>query len=184
MNKANTPVVGFSAYSGTGKTTLLKQLIPLLREKQLRLAVIKHAHHGFEIDHPGKDSFELRKARACQVLISSARRKALVTEFDEGQQEPALGELLKDLDHGKIDLVLVEGFKRAHFSKIELHRSALGKPYLYEHDSDIIALAADHIVASHLPVLDINDPQQVADFIQDAASKGALTRAYQVFDGD
>ncbi len=159
------PLVGFAAYSGCGKTTLLKKLIPLLREKGLRLAVIKHAHHGFEIDHPGKDSFELRKADACQVLISSARRKALVTEFDPHQSEPGLDELLKDLDHSRCDLVLVEGFKAERFPKIELHRCTFKSPYLYSADPDIIALATDEPVTAPLPVLDINEPQTVADFI-------------------
>jgi molybdopterin-guanine dinucleotide biosynthesis adapter protein len=161
-----TPVIGFSAYSGTGKTTLLKQVIPLLRECGIRLAVIKHAHEGFEIDHPGKDSFELRKADTYQVLISSGKRKALITEFS-GQPEPTLGELIADLDHSRIDLVLVEGFKREHFDKIELHRSDLGKPYLYLQDQDIIAIATDHELAmvNTLPVFDINQPQQIAEFI-------------------
>ena len=165
MISSATPIIGFSAFSGTGKTTLLTQLIPLLREKKLCLAVIKHAHQGFEVDHPGKDSFELRKADACQVLISSARRKALITEFDEHQHEPDLDSLINDLDHSKLDLILVEGFKREHFAKIELHRKALGKPYLFTEDSDIIALATDHSVTTDLPVLDINRPQGIADFI-------------------
>ena len=165
MIEVATPIIGFSAYSGTGKTTLITQLIPLLRDKQLCLAVIKHAHQGFEIDHPGKDSFELRKADACQVLISSARRKALITEFDEHQHEPCLGDLIEDLDQSRLDLILVEGFKREHFAKIELHRQALGKPYLFPNDPDIIALATDHKVTTDLPVLDINQPQAIADFI-------------------
>lgn len=159
------PIIGFAAYSGCGKTTLLKKLIPLLRDKGLRLAVIKHAHHGFEIDHPGKDSFELRKADACQVLIASARRKALVTEYEPHQSEPGLTELLKDLDLDRCDLVLVEGFKAERFPKIELHRCTFKSPYLYPGDSDIIALAADGPVEAPLPVLDINEPQTVADFI-------------------
>ncbi|MBT3723091.1 MAG: molybdopterin-guanine dinucleotide biosynthesis protein B, partial [Gammaproteobacteria bacterium] len=121
------PVIGFSAFSGTGKTTLLKKIIVLLRERDIRLAVIKHAHHDFEIDHPGKDSFELRKADAYQMLISSGKRKALITEFASFQQEPSLNELIDDLDHENIDLILVEGFKREHFAKIELHRESLNK---------------------------------------------------------
>ncbi len=165
MITSPTPVIGFCAYSGTGKTTLLTRLIPLLRQKQLCLAVIKHAHHGFEVDHPGKDSFELRKAEACQVLISSARRKALITEFDDHRQEPGLAELLADLDHERIDLVLVEGFKHEHFAKIELHRRELGKPYMHPQDSDIIALATDHPVTTDLPVLDVNQAEEIANFI-------------------
>ena len=161
------PVIGFSAYSGTGKTTLLKKIIVLLRKRDIRLAVIKHAHHDFEIDHPGKDSFELRKADAYQMLISSGKRKALITEFESYQQEPSLNELIGDLDHQNIDLILVEGFKREHFAKIELHRESLHKPYLFESDSDIIALATDHPVhtESDLMLLDMNQPQAIADFI-------------------
>lgn len=160
------PMVGFAAYSGTGKTTLLLKLIPLLRLKNLKMAVIKHAHHGFEVDHPGKDSFELRKADACQMLISSARRKALITEFDPSDAEPTLLDLVNDLDLSRTDLILVEGFKREHLPKIELHRRALNKPYLYPDDGDIIALAVDHAVQTDdLPLLDINQPQQIADFI-------------------
>lgn len=161
------PVIGFSAYSGTGKTTLLKKIIVLLRQRDIRLAVIKHAHHDFEIDHPGKDSFELRKADAYQMLISSAKRKALITEFETFQQEPSLNELINDLDYENIDLILVEGFKREHFAKIELHRKSLHKPYLFENDSDIIALATDHPVNSEagLMLLDLNSPEAIADFI-------------------
>ena len=161
------PVIGFSAYSGTGKTTLLKKIIVLLRQRDLRLAVIKHAHHDFEIDHPGKDSFELRKADAYQMLNSSSKRKALITEFASFQQEPTLNELINDLDHENIDLILVEGFKREHFAKIEIHRKSLDKPYLFENDSDIIALATDHPVntTTDLMLLDMNKPEVIADFI-------------------
>lgn len=169
MSKATKlpPVIGFSAYNGTGKTTLLKKIIGLLRKRDIRLAVIKRAHDNFEIDHPGKDSFELRKADAYQMLISSGKRKALITEFESFQQEPSLNELIDDLDHENIDLILVEGFTRAHFAKIELHRESLNKPYLFENDSDIIALATDHPVEteSDLMLLDMNQPQAIADFI-------------------
>lgn len=164
---SQTTVIGFSAFSGTGKTTLLKKLIPLLREHKLRLAVIKHAHHDFEIDHPGKDSFELRKADAYQVLISSSKRKALITEFEEDEPEPELQELIDELDHQKLDLILVEGFKREHFSKIELHRKVMHKPFLFERDKDIIALVSDTLLEQNknLPNLDINNPQEIANFI-------------------
>jgi len=161
------PVIGFSAFSGTGKTTLLKKVIAELRQRDIRIAVIKHAHHDFEIDHPGKDSYELRKADVYQTLISSSRRKALITEFEPYQQEPMLNELIDDLDHANIDLILVEGFKHEHFAKIELHCAGLGKPYLYQHDDDIIALAADHPVDTQhdLMLLDMNDAQAIAEFI-------------------
>jgi molybdopterin-guanine dinucleotide biosynthesis protein MobB len=161
-----TPVIGFSAFSGTGKTTLLTKVIPLLRLCKLRLAVIKHAHEGFDIDQPGKDSFEIRQAGTSQVLISSQKRKALITEYSD-QAESSLSELIDDLDHSCIDLILVEGFKREHFDKIELHRAALGKPYLYQQDDDIVALATDQpvIMTKDLPLLDINEPEQIAQFI-------------------
>jgi len=161
------PVIGFTAVTGTGKTTLLKKIIVLLRKRDIRLAVIKRAHDDFDIDHPGKDSFELRKADAYQMLISSAKRKALITEFESYQQEPSLNELIDDLDHENIDLILVEGFKREHFAKIELHRKGLNQPYRYETDSDIIALATDHPVSpeTDLMLLDMNQPESIAEFI-------------------
>ena len=169
MSKHNRPppVIGFSAYSGTGKTTLLKKIIALLRKRDIRLAVIKHAHHDFEVDHPGKDSFELRKADAYQMLISSGKRKALITEFASFQQEPSLNELIDDLDHENIDLILVEGFKSEHFAKIELHREQMHKPYLFKNDSDIIALATDHPVTEEtdLMLLDLNQPEEISEFI-------------------
>lgn len=161
------PVIGFLAYSGTGKTTLLKKLIKLFRERHIRIAVIKHAHPDFEIDHPGKDSFELRKAGANQMLICSGKRKAMITEFTSFQQEPSLNKLINELDHENIDLVLVEGFTREHFTKIELHRENLHKPFLFENDNDIIALATDHPINSEsdITLLDLNNPEAIADFI-------------------
>jgi molybdopterin-guanine dinucleotide biosynthesis protein MobB len=165
-NKHQPPVIGFSAYSGTGKTTLLTKVIPLLRLCKLRLAVIKHAHEDFDIDQPGKDSFEIRKADTYQVLISSQKRKALITEYGD-QPESSLSELIDDLDHSHLDLILVEGFKREHFDKIELHRADLNKPFLYQQDDDIVALATDQPVTmtKDLPLLDINKPEQIAGFI-------------------
>ena len=163
----STPVIGFAARSGTGKTTLLKKLIPLLRAQGLRLAVIKHAHQDFEIDHPGKDSYELRKADACQILISSKKHKALITEFTEHQQEPTLAELMLDLDHEKLDLVLVEGFKLAKIAKIELCRQTINEACLYKTDQNIIALAVDYSFQSKLkiPILKLNRPESIANFI-------------------
>jgi len=159
------PVIGFCAYSGTGKTTLLKKVIPLLRAQNLRVAVIKHAHHDFEIDHPGKDSIELRQAGAGQVLVSSKNRKAIIVEMEDDQPEPTLPELVNDLDHSNLDLILIEGFKREAYHKIELHRASLNKPMLYKKDPNIIAIATDHVHSSHLPVLDINQPGQIVEFI-------------------
>jgi len=159
------PVLGFAAFSGTGKTTLLVKLLPLLLKRGIRVGMIKHAHHNFDIDTPGKDSYMLRKAGARQMLIASSRRRALMTETPE-QQEPQLEELIKSLSLDSIDLVLVEGFKHLAFPKIELHRSELGKPLLHPEDSNIIALAADHAPDNRdLPTLDINDADAIADFI-------------------
>jgi molybdopterin-guanine dinucleotide biosynthesis protein B len=159
------PVLGFAAFSGTGKTTLLTQLIPLLVQRGIRVGVIKHAHHNFDIDKPGKDSYELRKAGARQMLVASARRWALVTENDE-IADPGLGDLIKRLDADRIDMVLVEGFKHTAFPRIELHRPALGHPLLYPEDRNIIAVAADAPLADcALPLLDLNDVTAVTDFI-------------------
>jgi len=164
----NTPIIGFSAFSGTGKTTLLTQLIPILKDRGLRLAIIKHAHHDFDVDYPQKDSYKLRHAGARQMLISSAKRFALMTELSDQQQELSLSELLEHIDHNQTDLILVEGFKRETFMKIELHRPKLGHPLLCHKDDNIIALASDEIIASvpsHLPLLDLNNVPSIADFI-------------------
>lgn len=161
------PVLGFSAYSGTGKTTLLSKVLSLLKAQGIRTAVIKHAHHNFDVDHPGKDSHTLRHAGASQMLIASSKRWALMVETPETKNEPELTELLAHLDHEKLDLVLVEGFKDEHFSKIELHRPSLNKPLLHTNDENIIAVATDEIIQPqrNLPLLNINDINQVSKFI-------------------
>ena len=159
------PLLGFSAWSGTGKTTLLRRLLPLLKAQGLTLGVIKHAHHSFEIDLPGKDRYELRSAGADQVLVVSRRRMALIRELPERTQEPTLEEVLAELDPGGLDLLLVEGYKHAAFPKIELHRQALGKPLLYPRDPHIVAVASDRPLETELPTLDLNQPSQVADFV-------------------
>ena len=163
------PVLGFSAFSGTGKTTLLTQLIPLLTAQGKRIGVIKHAHHLFEIDHEGKDSYRLRKAGAAQMLIASSKQLALIQSASPPIAEPNLSMLLKQLDHRQLDLVLVEGFKTAAFPKIELHRPSLGKPLRYPDDDSIIAIATDAAldVAPPCPQLPLNDPAAIAQFIQD-----------------
>jgi molybdopterin-guanine dinucleotide biosynthesis protein MobB len=159
------PVLGFAAFSGTGKTTLLEKLIPQLTGQGIRIGMVKHAHHEFDIDKSGKDSYRLRKAGAQQVLIASSQRQALMTE-NVTPQEPRLDELLTRLDLGNIDLVLVEGFKHVPFPKIELHRKALGKTLQYPEDPDIIAVASDHLDdCGGLPALDINDTAAIASFI-------------------
>lgn len=168
------PVVGFAAFSGTGKTTLLKRLLPLLSERGLRVGVVKHAHHGFDIDHPGKDSYELRKAGAAQMLIASRARWALMVEHVR-DREPRLDEVLLELDQGALDLVLVEGFKEERFPKIELHRPSLGAPLLYPRDDTIIAIATDAPLPqpTQLPLLDLNRPDEIAAFIVERTTVGA-----------
>ena len=159
------PVLGFAAYSGTGKTSLLVKLLPLMKLQGLRVAMIKHAHHDFDIDKPGKDSFELRKAGADQMLIVSDKRYALMTEY-ESQVEPELGDLVKQLDLDNIDLVMVEGFRHLPFPKIELHRPSLGKGLIFPDDKSVVAIASDvSFETGGLPLLNLNAPEEVAGFI-------------------
>lgn len=156
-------VLGIAGWSGAGKTTLLAELIPLLVASGLRVSTIKHAHHDFDVDQPGKDSYRHRKAGAGEVLISSARRYALMHEH-RGAAEPTLDELLAKLSPA--DLVLVEGFKASTHPKIEVWRASVGKPMLQPQDSTVIAVASDAPLAQlGVPLLDANRPQQVADFI-------------------
>ena len=159
------PVLGFAAFSGTGKTTLLEKLIPQLTARGIRIGMVKHAHHEFDIDKPGKDSYRLRAAGARQILIASSKRRALITE-NVTPEEPRLDELITRLDLDNLDLVLVEGFKQVPFPKIELHRQALGKTLMYPQDTNIIAVASDHPAdCRELPSLDINDSTAIAAFI-------------------
>jgi molybdopterin-guanine dinucleotide biosynthesis adapter protein len=162
------PVLGFAAFSGTGKTTLLTRLLPQLREKGLRVGMVKHSHHHFDIDLPGKDSYELRKAGAQAVLLASARRWALVVEQEE-KREPLLSEVLQRLPQKAFDLILVEGFRHEVFPKIELHRPSLGKPLLFPRDPTIIAIATDAPLPQPcpLPLLDLNRPPVIAEFLLD-----------------
>lgn len=160
------PVLGFAAFSGTGKTSLLIELIPILKQRGLRVGVIKHSHHDFEIDHPGKDSFRLRKSGATPVMIASPFRRVVITEFAE-PTELDLHQQLAAFPADNLDLVLVEGFRNADFTKIELHRHSLGKPLLYPDDPNIIAVASDTPLPTpiQLPNLDLNNPIAIADFI-------------------
>jgi molybdopterin-guanine dinucleotide biosynthesis protein B len=161
------PLLAFVAASGTGKTTLLEQLVPLLRAHGLRLAVIKHTHHDFDIDQPGKDSYRMRAAGAQQVMVASRRRWALLTEHADDREEPRLAELVQALDRRALDLILVEGFKHEAVRKIELHRPSLGKAPLFPADPQIIAVACDAApaVATTLPLLDLNNPAEIATFV-------------------
>lgn len=160
--QAGPAVFGFAGWSGSGKTTLIEQVIPCLVQRGLKLALIKHAHHDFDIDHPGKDSWRHRQAGATQVLVSSARRWALIHELQD-EAEPTLQQHIARL--APCHLVLVEGFKREAIPKLEVYRPSVGKPLLAPDDEHIVAIATDAPLISTLPLLDINQPQQVADFI-------------------
>ena len=167
------PVLGFAAWSGTGKTTLLTKLIPLLKAQGLRVVIIKHAHHNFEIDKPGKDSYRFNKAGASQVVVASNKCIASIRMIEDNEDEPRLEDALNALHTSQVDLVLVEGFKHAAIPKIELHRQSLQKPYLYPRDKLIIALAENTKKESganeesrDIPRLDINKPIEIVSFIQ------------------
>lgn len=159
-----TPVVGFAAFSGTGKTTLLRELIPLLRQRGLRLGLIKHSHHAFEVDRPGKDSYVLRKAGAAQLVVASARRSAVMHQHATNL---ALEDFLPQFDDGELDLILVEGYKHYPIPKIELHRPKLGHPVLARDDPNVVAIASDAPLFKPLalPLLYLNDPAEIVDFI-------------------
>jgi molybdopterin-guanine dinucleotide biosynthesis protein B len=158
-------LIGFAGWSGAGKTTLLTRIIPRLTGRGLRVSTIKHAHHRFDLDQPGKDSYEHRAAGASQVLISSAHRWALMTEL-RGAPEPDLRFLLSRL--APVDLVLVEGFKRDPVPKIEVHRAANGKPWLHPYDPAVVALAADVPPPGRgraLPWVGLDDVEGVAELV-------------------
>lgn len=168
------PILGFVAYSGTGKTTLLTRLIPLLRDAGLRVALIKHAHHHFDIDNPGKDSYRLREAGAEHVMIASSQRWVWMAETPD-HDEARLAEMLERIAGIDVDLVLIEGFKHERYPKIELRRSELPNPRLYPDDPDIVAVASDGPLdpPTDLPVLDINDPPGIVRFIVERFLKRA-----------
>ena len=154
-------VIGLAGWSGSGKTTLLLKLIPELKRRGLGVSTLKHAHHAFDVDQPGKDSFEHRAAGAREVLIASGRRWALMHELRE-EPEPALGDLLRRLS--PVDLVVIEGFKAYGHPQIEVHRAANGKPFLFPDSPSIVALAADVPVSqATVPVLGLDDVSGIAD---------------------
>jgi len=156
-------VIGIAGWSGAGKTTLLTRVIPHLTARGLRVSTIKHAHHAFDIDQPGKDSHTHRMAGATEVLISSANRFALMHEL-RGAPELALGALLEKLS--PVDLVLVEGFKRDAFPKLEVHRAENGKALLHPDDPHIVAIASDRpLPQAKVPVIDLNDIDAVVDML-------------------
>jgi len=155
-------ILGFAGYSGSGKTTLLEKVIPLLKQHGLRISVIKHAHHDFDIDKPGKDTFRHRQAGAHEVMIASGHRWALMHELAK-ETEPSLDELCAHL--APCDLVLVEGYKTEPIAKLEVHRTPTGHPLLYPNDPHIIAVVTDSKNPLPLPTLDLDRAQQVADYI-------------------
>ena len=160
-------VVGFSGYSGSGKTTLVERLIPVLRFKGLRVSVVKHAHHDFDIDHAGKDTYRHREAGAFEVVVASNRRLALMREF-ERPMALSVHHLIAELYEG-VDWVLVEGFKESDLLKVEVWRAGMAKPARYMEDDFIVAIATDSpeqlLYATQRPVLDLNDAQAVADWL-------------------
>ena len=164
-----TPMLGFCAWgSGVGKTTLLTRLIPALGQRGIRVSIIKHAHHSFDVDHPGKDSYKLRESGAIQTLLGSRQRWALMTELahiEPRRPQPSLADLAAQLDASLADIILVEGFKQEPIAKIELHRPALGFPLLAPEDPHIIAVATDAPVKTRLPVLDLNASADIAEFV-------------------
>ena len=159
-------VIGLAGWSGAGKTTLLQRVIPHLLKQGLRVSVIKHAHHEFDVDVPGKDSWVHRQSGATEVLVSSTRRWALMHEL-RGAAEPRLSELLKKMS--RVDLVIVEGFKREPHRKIEVHRAANQKPLLFPDDPGVVGIATDTTVETTLPTAHLDDVEAVAVLLQRSA---------------
>ena len=162
-------VVGFVGTSGSGKTTVITQVVGRLADTGLRVAVLKHARHGFDMDRPGKDSYRVREAGAVQVLVASRERWVLLGEHPDLLEEPSLDMMLRRFDASALDLVLVEGFSHEHYPKIEVYRAAHGKPpRCWPHDPDVIALATDTPMdGGAVPRLDMNAPLEVTQFVLD-----------------
>jgi molybdopterin-guanine dinucleotide biosynthesis protein B len=163
-------VFGLAGWSGSGKTTLLTALIPELVRRGVTVSTIKHAHHDFDVDKPGKDSWLHRQAGASEVMVSSSRRFALMHELRDAP-EPSLEDLVARM--APVDLLLVEGFKREPHPKLEVHRPSVGKPFLYPDDPHIVAIASDAVLAAPLPVLPLADAAAIADFILGKDGLGA-----------
>ena len=156
-------IIGLAGWSGSGKTTLITKLIPRLIARGVKISTLKHAHHGFDLDQPGKDSFFHRAAGATEVIISSARRWAILHEL-RAEPEWNLRDLVAKMS--PVDLVLVEGFKRDVFPKLEIHRAANGKPLIHPEDPYIVAVASDTALPeAKVPVLDLNDIEAIADLL-------------------
>ena len=166
-------IIGLAGWSGSGKTTLLTKVIPRLVARGLRVSTLKHAHHAFDVDQPGKDSHSHRLAGATEVLVGAASRWALVHEL-RGAAEPPLDVLLSKLS--PVDLVLIEGYKRERHPKLEVHRAALGKPLLHPDDPAVVAVASDQpLLAARVPVVDLDDIESIVDIlIRHATSRDAV----------
>ena len=179
-------VVGFAGYSGAGKTTLVEKLIPVLKQQGQRVSVVKHAHHRFDIDHPGKDTYRHREAGAFEVVVASDRRLALIREF-ERPAELSVHDLIAELDNA-VDWVLVEGFKHSDLPKIEVWRQAQAgdatRPLRYVDDAQVVGIATDVPEAlpqpTSLPVFDVNDARAVVRWLQDNAERFAYNRQHHV----
>ncbi len=158
-----TRIFGLAGWSGSGKTTLMTRLLPEIVGRGYRVSTMKHAHHAFDVDKPGKDSYEHREAGATEVMVSSANRWALMHEH-RGDPEPSAAELVKQMS--PVDLILIEGFKKEEHEKLEIHRPSVGKPLLQPDDPKIVAVASDApLEGLPVPALDLNDVSALADFI-------------------
>jgi len=155
-------IFGFAGWSGSGKTTLIEKLIPLFAQRGLKVSLVKHAHHSFDVDQPGKDSYRHRHAGCSEVLVTSSKRWVLMHEL-RGSPEPDFAGLLRHVS--PCDLLLVEGFKREKLPKLEVYRASVGESLLHPQDPDIVAIASDERVETRLPQLDINDAPAIASFI-------------------
>lgn len=175
-DKSTMRVIGLAGWSGSGKTTLITKLVPVLKLRGLRVSTLKHAHHGFDLDRPGKDSFRHREAGATEVIVSSASRWAILHELRD-EEEWNLLDLVEKMS--PVDLVLVEGFKRDAFPKIEIHRAENGKPLIQPDDPYIVAVAADiALPQAKVPVIDLNDVEAIADLLlRHAATIREVARA-------
>ena len=155
-------IFGFAGWSGSGKTTLIERLIPLFVARGLTVSLIKHAHHSFDVDQPGKDSYRHRHAGCSEVLVSSSRRWVLMHEL-RGAAEPDFEALIRQVS--PCDLLLVEGFKREKLRKLEVYRASVGEPLLHPHDPDIVAVASDEPLATKLPQFNLDDAPAIAGFV-------------------
>ena len=161
-------VFGFAGYSGSGKTTLIENVIPVLVSQGLRVSLVKHAHHTFDVDQPGKDSYRHRQAGASEVMLTSAKRWILMHEVAD-QPEPELPEQLRRMS--PCDIVLIEGFKKQPIPKLEIHRKAHGVPFLYGDDPHIVGIATDEQFDTELPLFRLDDYVALAEFVLEKAAE-------------